>query len=61
MRALIKQLSLYFADKIVLTANHKTLAYSVYRLQVRVRPTWTVGTGYANVTFSGYLENLPTN
>lgn len=49
-----------FADKLVLIANHKTFAYSTYRLSVRARPTWTDGTGYATVTFSGYLENLPT-
>jgi hypothetical protein len=48
-----------FADKLVLTANHKTLAYAAYRLAVRARPTWLSGTGYATVTFSGYLENLP--
>jgi hypothetical protein len=48
-----------FADKTVFTANHKTLAYAAYQLPVRVRPTWLSGTGYATVTFSGYLENLP--
>jgi hypothetical protein len=47
-----------FADKTVYTGNHKTLAYSAYRLQIRARPTWTTGTGYANFTFSGYLENI---
>jgi hypothetical protein len=47
-----------FVDKTVLMASHKTLAYAAYRLPVRVRPTWTVGVGYANFTFTGYLENL---
>ena len=48
-----------FADKNVLIGNHKTLAYSAYRLTIRARPTWTVGIGYATFTFAGYLENLP--
>ena len=48
-----------FVDKNVLMGSHKTLAYSVYRLQVRARPTWGTGlVGYADFTFSGYLENL---
>ena len=47
-----------FVDKNVLMGSHKTLAYSAYRLQIRARPTWSVGVGYADFTFSGYLENL---
>jgi hypothetical protein len=48
-----------FVDKNVLMGSHKTLAYSVYRLQVRARPTWSAPfVGYADFTFSGYLENL---
>jgi hypothetical protein len=49
-----------FVDKNVLMGSHKTLAYSAYRLAVRARPTWSTGTGYADFTFSGYLENLTT-
>ena len=47
-----------FIDKNVLMGSHKTLAYSAYRLPIRARPTWSTGVGYADFTFSGYLENL---